>query len=131
MTVIPEIQMPNPSPDQLAAIRRLLPPKTDNTEELTKKYMPLLQYLEDELDLKVDAEHDQHVYTAGGSILWCARSSLLADIEEAYENAIHLRQNGDGGGHAMLSHILHQLGYTPHSSNEAERIAEAVIRGQL
>ncbi len=126
-----KVQMPNPTSEDLAKIRRLLPQKTNNTESLTDEYLPLLHFLEDELVLDVSAEYDQHVYAAGWSILWCARNSQLQEIESAYENAVELRQNGDGGGHAALMHALGRLGYKVTSSTEAERVAEAVIRGQL
>lgn len=121
----------HPTPDQLAEIRRLLPPKTDNIHSLTEAYLPLLHFLEDELGLEVQAEHDQHVYTAGWSILWSARSSLLAEIEAAYENAVALRLEGEGGGHGALMHVLGLLGYRVHSSSEAERVARAVIQGKI
>jgi len=127
----PDVQFPNPTPEQLAIIRRLLPPKTDNKNTLTDGYFPLLNFLEEELGLIVSAEHDQHVYTSGASILWCARSSLLDQIESALENAVTLRESGEGGGHGLLIHVLGLLGYKATSSHEAERIGSAVIKGQL
>jgi len=123
--------MPNPTPDQLASIRRLLPPKTKNAQSLTEDYIPLLTYLEGELELSISAKNDQSVYTAGWSILWSARNRLINEVESAYENAVTLRLSGEGGGHAMLMHTLELLGYNTTSSNEAERIASRVIEGKL
>ena len=125
-----EVIMPKPTPDQLAKIRSLLPPKTDNVQNITVDFEPLLTFLRD-LDPRINPENDQEIYTAGWSILWGARSVRVEEIESAYDNAVSLRSNGDGGGHGALIQILQQLGYRPNSSEEAERIACAVIEGQI
>ncbi|MCB9136586.1 MAG: hypothetical protein H6636_14270 [Anaerolineales bacterium] len=125
------IQMPNPTPEQLAEIRRLLPQKTDNTQTLTEPYHPLHTYLLDSLALKLNGTHDQAVYTAGWSLLWCARHRLLPAIETTYTHARENSKNGDGGGHAALRQNLNHLGYRVASSHEAEQVAEAILQGQL
>ncbi len=48
-------------------------------------------------------------------------------IESALERAISLRESSEGGGHALLIQLLRELGYTPMSSQEAERVAQRVI----
>ncbi len=49
------------------------------------------------------------------------------EIAIALDNAIALRMSGEGGGHAALIQLLNQLGYTPLSSQEAERVAQRVL----
>lgn len=131
MNASPPVQMPNPSPEQLAEIRRLLPQKTENTQTLTDPYHPLHTYLQDTLALKLNGTHDQAVYSAGWSLLWCARHRHLPVIETTYTHAREHSANGDGGGHAALRQSLRDLGYQVASSREAEQVAEAVLQGQL
>jgi len=131
MDTPPPVQMPDPTPEQLAEIRRLLPQKTDNTQTLTEPYYPLHTFLQDDLGLKLNGTHDQAVYAAGWSLLWCARHRHLPAIETMYTHAREKSTNGDGGGHAALRQNLSYLGYWVASSREAEQVAEAVLQGQL
>jgi len=129
--VATDVQMPNPTTEQLAEIRSLWPEKTENTAGLTSPYALLHGYLTEELGLKLNGAHDQAVYTAGWSILWTARRRHLAEIESTLETAVELRQSGEGGGHAALRQALARLGYTVSSSLEAEQLACQVINGKL
>lgn len=131
METPPLVQMPDPTPEQLADIRRLLPLKTDNTQTLTELYHPLYDFLQEDLGLKLNGTHDQAVYAAGWSLLWCARHRHLAELETTYTHALEKSTNGDGGGHAALRQNLSFLGYQVASSREAEQVAEAVLQGQL
>jgi transcriptional regulator with XRE-family HTH domain len=54
-------------------------------------------------------------------------SEQYLELSTALENAIALRESGEGGGHAALIQVLNQLGYHPMSSWEAERIAGQVL----
>ena len=49
------------------------------------------------------------------------------ELLTALENAIAMRESGEGGGHAALIQVLNRLGYRPMSSWEAERIAEQIL----
>lgn len=49
------------------------------------------------------------------------------ELLDALENAVRLREVGEGGGHAVLIQILQRLGYTTMSSREAEKIAEKLL----
>jgi hypothetical protein len=48
-------------------------------------------------------------------------------ISDALDQAVSLREDGIGGGHALLIHLLNQAGYRPQSSQEAERMASRIL----
>ncbi len=50
------------------------------------------------------------------------------ELSAALENAVALRESGEGGGHAALIQLLNQLGYRPMSSWEAEQVANRLLK---